>query len=76
MIFDFILLQKTPEGYTGLGIMYFKGMGVQKVLYKYVFNDVVYILKDYVRAMEYFLKAAEKGSQEAHLYIGISYLCK
>jgi SEL1 protein len=47
------------EGYTGLAIMYYTGMGVQQ---------------DYIQALDYFQKAAARGLSEAHLYIGLSYL--
>ncbi|XP_019849496.1 PREDICTED: protein sel-1 homolog 1-like isoform X2 [Amphimedon queenslandica] len=50
---------KTAEGYTGLGIMYFYGLGVKK---------------DYTHAMELFQTAVDKGSPEAHLYLGMGYL--
>ena len=29
--YHYTLFQKTAEGYTGLGIMYFYGLGVEKV---------------------------------------------
>ena len=65
--------------------MYFKGMGVERVIPHFtdvktvtisLDNIICMILsQDYSTAMEYFQKAADKGSHEANLYIGLGYLC-
>lgn len=51
--------QNHADGFTGVGMMYFYGMGVPQ---------------DYVKAVEQFTLAADKGSAEGQYYLGRLYL--
>eukprot|EP00731_Ephydatia_muelleri_P028175 Em0019g1048a len=56
--FQAAIQQKSPEGYTGMGIMLLHGTGVEQ---------------DYRKAMNHFQIAAEHGSAEGQYYMGLMY---
>ena len=45
------------------------------ILLCYTLHHYLSSIQDYLRAMELFQKGVDKGSPEAHLYIGMGYLC-
>ena len=82
-IIKFFFYRKILKAMLDWVLMYFKGMGVEKVNY-YSNNSIINLLKrckcsvfkqDYRRALELFQRASDRGSQEANLYIGLANLC-